>query len=114
MGEEFETMLAQAFRILTEGPQQVLICRTHDGEIHDASLLHIKEGDHSEENFLLKELAGKQVTHIIALWEDTSIDVPSLYFRRELLRQCPDSQNALILLQTGSGQMPIPLSMLPQ
>ena len=113
MEKEFENMLALAFRILSEGPQQVLICRTADGEIHEASLLHITEGDHREEDFLLKELAGKSVTHIIVLREDTSIDVPSFYFRQQLKTLCPGSEQALVLLQTGSGQMPIPLSMLP-
>ena len=108
----FEDMLARGFRILTEGPQQVLLCRTTDGEIRDASLLHIAEGDHSEEETLLSELAGQQVTHIIALWQSGTIDVPSMAFRKNLIKICPGSDAALILLQTGSGQMGIPLSML--
>ena len=113
MEEEFESMLALGFRILTEGPQQVLLCRTADGEIHYASLLHITEGDHREEAFLLEELEGKQITHIIALWEDTTVDLPSYDFRNQLKKRCPGSESALVLLQTGSGQMPIPLSLLP-
>lgn len=112
MEPEFESLLALGFRILSEGPQQVLLCRTADGSQHYASLLYITEGDHSEEEYLLKELAGKQVTHIIALWQNTTIDVPSWDFRQNLKKLCPDSENALVLLQTGSGQMGIPLSLL--
>ena len=109
----FEDMLALGFRILTEGPQQVLICRTADGEIHYASLSRIIDEDHTEEEALLRELSGQAVTHIIALWEDTSIDVPSYAFRQKLKKSCPGSEAALVLLQTGSGQMAIPLSRLP-
>ena len=112
MEQEFENMLALGFRVLTEGPQQVLLCRTKDGEIHYTSLLHIVEGDHSEEEALLSELQGQQVTHIIALWQNGTIDVPSMAFRKQLLKACPCSDTALILLQTGSGQMPIPLNLL--
>ena len=112
MEEEFESMLAMGFRILTEGPQQVLLCRTSDGEIHCTSLLHIEEGDHSEEEALLSELAGKQVTHVIALWQSGTLDLPSMSFRKNLLKTCPGSDSALVLLQTGSGQMPIPLNLL--
>ena len=111
MEPEFESLLALGFRILTEGPRQVLLCRTADGNEHYASLLHI--GDHREEQILLTELAHQPVTHIIALWEDTTLDVPSYAFRQALLASCPGSENALVLLQTGSGQIPIPLSMLP-
>ena len=112
MEPEFESLLALGFRILSEGPQQVLLCRTADGEEHYASLLDIENGDHREENALLRELSGNQVTHIIALWQNTTIDVPSREFRQNLKKICPDSMNALVLLQTGSGQMGIPLSLL--
>ena len=113
MGEEFENMLALAFQILTEGPEQVLVCRTADGVIHSASLLRITEGDHREEDAFLTELKDQTVTHIIALWDSACIDLPSLHFRQQLRMLCPGSENALVLLQTGSGQMPIPLNMLP-
>ena len=112
MEPEFESLLALGFQVLSEGPQQVLLCRTADGCQHYTSLLHITEGDHSEEEYLLKELTGKQITHIIALWEDTSLDVPSWAFRQNLETLCPHSENALVLLQTGSGQLGIPLSLL--
>ena len=112
MEKEFESMLALGFQVLSEGPQQVLICRTADGDLHDMSLMHIAEGDHKEEQALLKELAGKTVTHIIALWGDAALDVPSREFRQNLQTACPGSEDALVLLQTGSGQMPIPLSLL--
>ena len=112
MEPEFESLLALGFRILSEGPQQVLLCRTADGEEHYASLLNIVNGDHREEAALLQELSGKQVTHIIALWQDTTIDVPSWDFRQNLKKLCPGSEDALVLLQTGSGQMGIPLSQL--
>ena len=113
MEPEFEAMLALGFRILTEGPQQVLLLRTEDGSIHDVSLLHIREGDHSEEASLLKEIAGSVVTHIVVLWDDATVDVPSPGFRQQLLTVSPGSANALVLLQTGSGQLPLPLSILP-
>ena len=112
MDEIFESLLALGFQVLTEGPQQVLLCRTSDGEEHYISLLHIAEGDHSEEDAFLGELKGKQVTHIIALWQNGTIDVPSFQFRKKLLEECPHSDTALVLLQTGSGQMPIPLNRL--
>ena len=112
MEEEFESLLAQGFQILTEGPQQVLLCRTSDGGEHSISLLHIVEGDHSEEDAFLRELKGKQVTHIIALWQNGTIDVPSFAFRKKLLQDCPGSEEAAVLLQTGSGQMGIPLKLL--
>ena len=107
---EFSSMLALGFRILTEGPQQVLICRSADGVLHQVSLLHIRQGEHQEEAALLRELEGMTVTHIIALWDDATLDLPSAYFRRELAAFCPDSQAALVLLQTGSGQLPLPLN----
>ena len=68
------------------------------------------EGDHSEEETLLSELAGKTVTHVLALWDDASLDLPSIDFRQALMAQCPGSQSTLILLQTGSGQLSLPLS----
>lgn len=111
MEKEFEDMLALGWQILTEGPQQVLLCRTSDGEIHYASLWHIEEGDHMEESELLRKLEGKTVTHIIALWEGGCVDLPSMDFREKLRAESPDSQNALVLLQTGSGQLGLPLSM---
>ena len=42
-----------------------------------------------------------------------SLFLPSQEFRQQLLTVSPGSTNALVLLQTGSGQLPLPLSILP-
>ena len=109
MDPQMEEMLALGWRILSEGPQQVLVCRTADGEIRYASLLHMEEGDHSEEDKLLQELGEKPLTHILALLQNESVDLPSSYFQKALLSQSPESKNALVLLQTGAGLLSLPL-----
>lgn len=112
MDEIFEDLLAQGFRLLTEGAKKVLICKTSDGECH-CQPVFASDKEKQQEEILLSEISGKQVTHILVLLENTTLDVPTPRFRQQLLSRCPGSQDAFILLQTGSQPIPLPLSMLP-
>lgn len=107
MEKEFEDMLAAGFQLLSEGPEQVLLCRTDEGKLYATEFLKVPDPD--TEDAFLQELQGKKVTHVLALFSDCSLDLPSLRFRSHLLTACPGSEEALVLLQTGSGQMALPL-----
>ena len=112
MDEIFEDLLAQGFRLLTEGARKVIILKTSDGPCHFQSIFTL-DREETQEEALLSEISGKQVTHLLVLLENTTLDLPSFGFRQQLLARCPGSQDALILLQTGSQPIPLPLSMLP-
>ena len=110
MDEIFSSMLALGFQVLTEGPSQVLLCRTGEGTLLYEAIEN-GEDPQPEEQAFLNTLVGKQITHVVSLLQNTTLDLPSSYFRSGLLKVCPGAESALVLLQTGSEPMPLPLSM---
>ena len=98
--DTFEALLG---RIPTDtGADQMIALRTAGGRIYVMENRSILSGDHGDEDLFLGSLALQDdtpVTHLVCMWYDGALDLPSMHFRRGLLEINGNNGRAGILLQ---------------
>ena len=105
---EFENMLNQAKSYFKRSSvknveyHQCIILRTADGieKIYSFACNSVKELIKQSCSMLYQENIST-VTHIICMWEDESIDIPSYKFTETLCKISIENKNAKILLKSS-------------
>ena len=101
--EIFEDLLRRI--VPQDGVDQIIALRASNGQTYIMENRNIMSGDNSDEDLFLRSLKAQgvtAVTHLVAVWCDGGLDVPSMHFRQGLLELSPENAETLLLLQ-GEG-----------
>ena len=80
---------------------QTIALRTLDGRTFVMENRYVRDADYSDEDTFLHSIAAQGVTvvtHLVCLWAEGCVDVPSMHFREGLLALSPENANTLLLL----------------
>ena len=81
---------------------QTIALRTLDGRTFVMENRYVRDADYSDEDTFLHSIAAQGVTvvtHLVCLWAEGCVDVPSMHFREGLLALSPENANTLLLLR---------------
>ena len=105
---EFEKILTQARAIVKAevSAQQIVVVETSKSHIYHFANHDVMSGVRTDEETFVKTLIEREDTEIryaVCLWNDFQLDVPSLHFRKLLLKINPANAETLFLLNGGEG-----------
>lgn len=104
---DVERLFTEAEQLLKteKTAQQIIVVQTSKFNVYHCANRDIVSGDTTDEDCFVKMLYEKsdiEIKYIICIWNDCTIDIPSMHLRRSLIDLSPKNLNTLVLLQ-GEG-----------
>jgi len=103
---DFSELYEKAVDLFQEHPeaQQVIVAVTADKKAHCFFNKNIIEQDYSQEedfvNMLVKN-GEREITHLLCMWDNYTLDVPSVHLREKLKVHSLISSTLCIILKNG-------------
>ena len=100
---EFELLVGEAKAIIRADAdaEQVIVVRTAKNRIRSYAFHSMSEITQEDNPFVRKliEQEDMEIKHILCMWNEYAIDVPSMQFRKCLLDASPKNVDACMILQ---------------
>ena len=114
---EFEKLWEQAGELAASDPsaEQVITMWTAKGHIRGLLNHGVNSGDTAGEEAFIRELAENgdtEISYVVCMWRDHTLDVPSHHLRESLAELNPANPEAKLLLRSGEGFLVKPLRVL--
>ena len=101
-GHEFELLVEEAKKYVLEYPsaEQVIVVKTAKSNIRFLANNVLDEKYEDEKRFVQKLIDEEDVViqQIVCMWNDASVDLPSMNFRKLLLKVSEENKNARMYL----------------
>ena len=88
---------------------QAIALLTESGEVYCRLIQNVLDAEHIDEKKLIEKLDGAKVSHILCMWQDGAIDIPSRDFRKLLLQSNSDNAESGIFVRSAQGYSVIKL-----
>ena len=101
-------LLDCARKLLCENPdaaQVVLVSTAREHVFHMLSRNFPIDMERTESEFceMLKSQGDTHILHLLCMWQNGTVDLPSWHLRQLLTQLNPENQNTLVLLNTQEG-----------